>query len=132
MNVSLWNTPIPVLRVVNSSPLHGPRKRSVFCNKAALELFGFTQEGFSEFLTSGNTSQYVQILGCRSSLPSTLAFLAISALALTIFTVAVRKMAAPGRFLSRFRSRFSSLVWLCMICGGFRAAAGAGCVRAGV
>jgi len=59
VNVSLWNTPIPVLRVVNSSPLHGPRKRSVFCNKAALDLFGFTQEGFNDFLTSGNTSQLI-------------------------------------------------------------------------
>ncbi|MDR3739775.1 MAG: hypothetical protein P4L40_12245, partial [Terracidiphilus sp.] len=43
----------------NSSVVHGPTKRSVFCNKAALELFGFTSEEFNEFLTTGNTSQCV-------------------------------------------------------------------------
>jgi hypothetical protein len=54
VNVSLWHSVIPTVRLSNSSPLHGPGTRSVFLNAAALDMFGFSHDGLAEFLRTGN------------------------------------------------------------------------------
>lgn len=56
MNVSLWHSAIPVLRLVNSSCVHGAGKRSLFCNKALLDMFGFTRDGLAGLLSSSARS----------------------------------------------------------------------------
>lgn len=54
LSVSLWNSPIPVARLSNSSPVHGTGTRSLFVNKAALVMFGFTHDGLGAFLETGD------------------------------------------------------------------------------